>query len=43
LVAGRAGAALALARDSFVLDAPEVVHRPALLSLRATLGVELEL
>lgn len=42
-LAARAGGAVALARDSFVLDAPEIVHRPAWLSLRAALGVELEL
>lgn len=42
-LSGRAGAALALVRHSFVLDEPEIVHRPPLLSLRAALGLELEL
>jgi hypothetical protein len=40
---GRAGAVLALARHTFVLDEPETVHRPPLLSFRAAVGLELEL
>jgi hypothetical protein len=42
-LSGRVGVALALARDTFVLDEPETVHRPPLLSLRAAVGLELDL
>jgi len=42
-ISGRIGGALALARHTFVLDDPQAVHRPALLSLRAALGLELRL
>jgi hypothetical protein len=40
---GRLGGALALARHAFVLDDPQAVHRPALFSVRAALGLELSL
>jgi hypothetical protein len=42
-LAGRAGAVLSLARHTFVLDESEAVYRPPWLSLRASVGVELEL
>lgn len=42
-LSGRGGAALALARDTFVLEEPETVHRAPWLSLRAAVGLELEL
>ena len=42
-LAARAGAVLSLARRTFVLDASEAVYRPPWLSLRASVGVELEL
>ncbi len=42
-VTGRIGTAVALGRPRFVLDEPESVHRPALLSLRASAGLELAL
>jgi hypothetical protein len=40
---GRLGGVLALSRPSFVLDAPQAVHRAGLFSLRAAVGVELTL
>lgn len=40
---GRAGAALPLVRREFVIDGPDVVFRPALLSARVEIGVELTL
>jgi hypothetical protein len=42
-LAARVGAALPLARHTFVLDQSEAVYRPPWLSLRASVGVELEL
>lgn len=42
-LSGRGGAAVPLVRDGFVLDGPATVHRPAWLSLRAAVGLELEL
>lgn len=42
-LSGRGGVALALARDTFVLEEPETVHRAPWLSLRAAVGLELEL
>jgi hypothetical protein len=42
-LSGRAGTAVALARHTFFLDGPDVVHRPSRLSLRAAVGLELEL
>ena len=40
---GRAGVAVPLTRREFVLDGPEVVFRPAPVSARAQLGLELSL
>lgn len=40
---GRLGPAFGLARPRFVLDEPAAVHQPAVVSLRASLGVELAL
>ncbi|HEY6080939.1 MAG TPA: hypothetical protein VIW29_19125 [Polyangiaceae bacterium] len=42
-LSARAGAAIPLSRHEFVLDEPEVVHRPARLSFRAVVGLELAL
>jgi hypothetical protein len=42
-VVGGLGAALVLSRHAFVLDGVDQVHRPALVSLRAAAGLELEL
>jgi hypothetical protein len=42
-VVGRAGVAVPLIRREFVLDGPEVVFRPAAISARVALGVELSL
>ncbi|HKO50547.1 MAG TPA: hypothetical protein VJV79_22645 [Polyangiaceae bacterium] len=42
-IAGRAGVAVPLIRREFVLDGPEVVFRPAPVSARAELGLELSL
>jgi hypothetical protein len=42
-VSTRLGGALALSRRPFVLDEPQAVHRPALASLRAAVGLELTL
>ena len=40
---GRVGAAVPLVRREFVLDGPDVVFRPASLSARLEMGVELTL
>ncbi len=40
---GRAGVAIPLVRREFVLDSPEVVFRPAPLTARIALGIELSL
>ena len=42
-VAGRLGGAFAFRRPIFVLDGPATVHRPAFVTLRAWLGLELDL